>query len=105
MTHQFEQNPEAAQVRVCRCGKWPDHHVHGADPCGCDDCRSRPAGPVHVNTLHIDPPRIPLGGGPFRPGDLGLHPSMAIALRESPAWCAYVDQVRQAYAQRYRMRP
>lgn len=39
-THPVRQNPEATQVRVCRCGKWPDHHVHGADPCGCDDCRS-----------------------------------------------------------------
>lgn len=100
-THPFEQSPDATQVRVCRCGKWPDHHVHGADPCGCDDCR---VGPVHVNTLHIDPPSLTLGS-PFHPGDLGLPPPMTHALRESPAWCAHVDQVRQAYAQRYRMRP
>jgi flavin-dependent thymidylate synthase len=26
--HVFEQNPEAMQVRVCRCGKWPDHQIH-----------------------------------------------------------------------------
>lgn len=56
--------------------------------------RPRPcAGHVHVNTLHIDPPRLPLGS-PFHPGDFGLKPPMAIAVRESPAWCARVDQVR-----------
>lgn len=65
--------------------------------------RPRPAR-IHVNTIHIDPPRLPFGG-PFSPGDLGLKPPMAIALRESPAWCAHVDQIRQAYAQRHRMRP
>jgi hypothetical protein len=38
--HAFEQNPAATQVSVCICGKWRDHHVHGADPCGCDACRT-----------------------------------------------------------------
>lgn len=39
MTHPYEQTPEA-DVRVCRCGKWPDHHVHTGDraACSCDDC-------------------------------------------------------------------
>ncbi|MFD3640990.1 hypothetical protein [Streptomyces griseus] len=40
--HLFEQNPAApANVRVCRCGKWPDHHLHTGTtaPCNCDTCR------------------------------------------------------------------
>ena len=56
--------------------------------------RPRPrAGRIHVNTLHIDPPR-PAFGGPYAPGDFGLAPPMAMAIRQSPAWCAHVDQVR-----------
>jgi hypothetical protein len=38
--HAFKQNPAATQVSVCICGKWRDHHMHGADPCGCDACRT-----------------------------------------------------------------
>ncbi|GAA2946442.1 hypothetical protein GCM10020227_11650 [Streptomyces flavovirens] len=41
-THPFEQHPAAETVRVCRCGKWSDHHVHTGDriTCGCDTCRT-----------------------------------------------------------------
>ncbi|SCK20254.1 hypothetical protein YUYDRAFT_02108 [Streptomyces sp. ScaeMP-e48] len=41
--HLFEQNPAAPEtVRVCRCGKWSDHHIHTGSTiaCGCDTCRS-----------------------------------------------------------------
>lgn len=41
-THDFEQNPHApSTVQVCRCGKWPDHHIHTDDPlrCSCDEHR------------------------------------------------------------------
>lgn len=39
-THRFEQVPDV-YVRVCHCGKWPDHHVHTGDPdsCSCDWCQ------------------------------------------------------------------
>lgn len=40
--HLFERNPDADTVRVCRCGKWPDHHIHTGSTiaCGCDTCRT-----------------------------------------------------------------
>lgn len=41
--HPFEQHPAAPKTtRVCRCGKWPDHHIHTGDTttCGCDACRA-----------------------------------------------------------------
>lgn len=38
--HPFEQRSDVTSVRVCHCGKWPDHHVHtGARAlCACDEC-------------------------------------------------------------------
>lgn len=40
-THAFDQLI-GTWVSVCRCGLWPDHHVHTGDHllCGCDQCRS-----------------------------------------------------------------
>ena len=40
--HAFEQDLRAETVIVCRCGKWPDHHIHTCDTrtCGCDACRT-----------------------------------------------------------------
>ncbi|WP_405391089.1 hypothetical protein OG596_26475 [Streptomyces sp. NBC_01102] len=41
--HPFEQHPDApASTHVCRCGKWPDHHIHTSNTttCGCDTCRA-----------------------------------------------------------------
>ncbi len=41
LRHDFDQVPDAG-VQVCRCGKWPLHHVHtGHHPtCTCDDSRA-----------------------------------------------------------------
>ncbi|MFB4312923.1 hypothetical protein [Actinomadura sp. 21ATH] len=41
--HEYTQHRDA-NVRVCYCGLWPDHHVHTGDRsvCGCDACRSVP---------------------------------------------------------------
>lgn len=40
--HPFEQDPQAEHVLVCRCSKWPDHHIHGGEQtmCSCDTCRT-----------------------------------------------------------------
>jgi hypothetical protein len=45
--HAYVQD-RLAHVRVCVCGKWPDHHVHTGDRmgCTCDECQE-------LRTLHM----------------------------------------------------
>lgn len=40
LPHPFVQN-HLAQVRVCVCGMWPDHHVHTGERmyCSCGECQ------------------------------------------------------------------
>ena len=42
LPHDYDQDPAAPYVRVCRCGLWRSHHIHGGDLwfCACDDCRA-----------------------------------------------------------------
>lgn len=56
-THLFEQNADATQVRVCVCGKWPDHHVHTGNQaaCGCDVCRGAQLLPDVEQTAVVRP--------------------------------------------------
>lgn len=41
LPHDYDQDPATPDVRVCRCGLWRSHHIHGGDLwfCACDDCR------------------------------------------------------------------
>ncbi|HEY3683442.1 MAG TPA: hypothetical protein VGL93_10405 [Streptosporangiaceae bacterium] len=53
VVHDFEQNPHA-NVRVCRCGLWPDHHMHTGDQptCGCDADRADRVKAAKYDALH-----------------------------------------------------
>jgi hypothetical protein len=39
-THPFTPAADPGWILVCRCGKWPGHHVHTGDvaACTCDAC-------------------------------------------------------------------